>query len=599
MPVIRRQPWIWSRGTAAAFVLFGVLAAIAAALALLARWGGGRSAVRQEERFIAEKEDKEGEKEDKEGFTDCKSLTRDGQEVMECGPDRNFPGKLFFHDKSKSSKPNWDPAKGFQADGEFNGSDPYYLEKIEASGNNSALRLTINDDADESFQIWGNACAAGDCFGAGLMQHKFRADGAAEHAGTLTSQGLMVNGKMTVKKGDGNWNWLRVEGNHKDNVYLGSDGGNRGIWADGPRDFSIYNQGARGLSVKPNGVLEAPVQIQTNHVHAKGRQHLSADERMYLLPKDGVIVGKEWGGNGNLSVQGDQTIGGKLCLGGTCISEADIKGFGRDGTSGMTVKGPLVVNGPTAHAGQVVVGYPHTKPWGFNFGMHALNQVTGGWTHFPWADGRNYIRGELQVDGRTNINSSLQVNGELNVVGKVVTPAVQLGNKWVLSGDGDAHGNDYWLRLHNVQDGKTSTSFGNYVLKNGASGNGQFGGVAAGQFWSGSGAYHVGSDRRIKDDIREISAGDVAKFDKLRPVEYTLKADVNKEKHFGLVAQDVESTYPELVHDGPDGIKSINYSQITPLVVAKLQSMGERMQTEQLCVGDVCVTADDLRRLKG
>jgi len=35
-----------------------------------------------------------------------------------------------------------------------------------------------------------------------------------------------------------------------------------------------------------------------------GRMHITGNELLYLLHKNGVIVGKEWGGNGNLQVQG-------------------------------------------------------------------------------------------------------------------------------------------------------------------------------------------------------------------------------------------------------------------------------------------------------
>ena len=35
-----------------------------------------------------------------------------------------------------------------------------------------------------------------------------------------------------------------------------------------------------------------------------GRMHIHGEELLYLLNKDGVIIGKEWGGNGNLTVQG-------------------------------------------------------------------------------------------------------------------------------------------------------------------------------------------------------------------------------------------------------------------------------------------------------
>ncbi len=36
-----------------------------------------------------------------------------------------------------------------------------------------------------------------------------------------------------------------------------------------------------------------------------GRMHIHGPELLYLLNKNGVIIGKEWGGNGNLAVQGN------------------------------------------------------------------------------------------------------------------------------------------------------------------------------------------------------------------------------------------------------------------------------------------------------
>lgn len=60
-------------------------------------------------------------------------------------------------------------------------SDPYHLEKI-ISGGRSSLRLTINDDADEALEVWGNSCAVGNCGGPGARQHILQAEGTARHA---------------------------------------------------------------------------------------------------------------------------------------------------------------------------------------------------------------------------------------------------------------------------------------------------------------------------------------------------------------------------------------------------------------------------------
>lgn len=53
-----------------------------------------------------------------------------------------------------------------------NGSDDtdvYHMEKINAGPDINSLRLTINDNADEKFQIWGQSCDLGDCGGAGKL----------------------------------------------------------------------------------------------------------------------------------------------------------------------------------------------------------------------------------------------------------------------------------------------------------------------------------------------------------------------------------------------------------------------------------------------
>ena len=39
-------------------------------------------------------------------------------------------------------------------------------------------------------------------------------------------------------------------------------------------------------------------------IYNRGRMHIHGEELLYLLNKSGVIIGKEWGGNGNLTVEG-------------------------------------------------------------------------------------------------------------------------------------------------------------------------------------------------------------------------------------------------------------------------------------------------------
>jgi hypothetical protein len=45
--------------------------------------------------------------------------------------------------------------------------------------------------------------------------------------------------------------------------------------------------------------------LNGNTFYCGGRQHVHGEELLYILNKNGVLISKEWGGNGNLTVQGD------------------------------------------------------------------------------------------------------------------------------------------------------------------------------------------------------------------------------------------------------------------------------------------------------
>jgi hypothetical protein len=99
----------------------------------------------------------------------------------------NIQGRMHFKDSTFSKAGN-----------ATNSSDPYYLEKIADNPNTSSLRLTINDDNDESFQIWGGSCRVGNCGGPGEKLHSFDAQGGAYHKGDLTVGGKLCVGNVCV-----------------------------------------------------------------------------------------------------------------------------------------------------------------------------------------------------------------------------------------------------------------------------------------------------------------------------------------------------------------------------------------------------------------
>jgi hypothetical protein len=136
-----------------------------------------------------------------------RALVHDGGNVLTLNYNNDFAGvnvqssanitgnlnvgrRIYFSDSMMRNYPDW----------WANGSDPYYLEKVTNGGNNSALRLTINDDGDESFQIWGNACAIGNCGGQGHLCHAFWANGDAWHGRNVSANHFITRSDERLKE---------------------------------------------------------------------------------------------------------------------------------------------------------------------------------------------------------------------------------------------------------------------------------------------------------------------------------------------------------------------------------------------------------------
>ena len=61
-------------------------------------------------------------------------------------------------------------------------------------------------------------------------------------------------------------------------------------------------------------------------IKGAGRLHIGGEELLYLLNKKGVMIGKEWGGTGDLNVQGNVGVGGNSNLAGLATPLSIIKG---------------------------------------------------------------------------------------------------------------------------------------------------------------------------------------------------------------------------------------------------------------------------------
>ena len=150
-------------------------------------------------------------------------------------------------------------------------------------------------------------------------------------------------------------------------------------------------------------------------------------------------------------------------------------------------------------------------------------------------------------------------NGDTYHTGTTHTGKIQLGDKFLMSGIGDAQYNDEWLRLL------------------GPTGNAYSGGFAAGKLWSGTGNL-VGSDRRMKTDLRQLDSNNIlSKINKLKGYTYKLKLSEKDNRKYGLIAQEVQREFPELVEEGPNGLLSIDYSQMSALLIEAINEISKNL----------------------
>ena len=95
------------------------------------------------------------------------------------------------------------------------------------------------------------------------------------------------------------------------------------------------------------------------------------------------------------------------------------------------------------------------------------------------------------------------------------------------------------------------------------------------------GSINSTSDTLLKENVRLITSEEYDKIMNLTPKKYSFIDDATKKNHYGLIAQEVEEQYPLLVSeiddvlddDADTKIKTVNYMELIPLMISKMQKM--------------------------
>ena len=94
-----------------------------------------------------------------------------------------------------------------------------------------------------------------------------------------------------------------------------------------------------------------------------------------------------------------------------------------------------------------------------------------------------------------------------------------------------------------------------------------------------SGDLTINSDERLKDNIQPLGST-LNKLHQIEAKTYSLKKDEEHTPKIGVLAQEVQLVFPELVTEGADGILSVNYQGLVPVLINAINEQEVKMSEQ-------------------
>jgi len=104
------------------------------------------------------------------------------------------------------------------------------------------------------------------------------------------------------------------------------------------------------------------------------------------------------------------------------------------------------------------------------------------------------------------------------------------------------------------------------------------------------------SDQTLKNNIQDIDKTDWDRLIRVKPRKFRWKDQPDREV-YGFIAQEIQPIYPQMVNKSGK-LLTVDYQQMVPLLVDRVNTMGKQVQPNQLCIEGTCVTQKDLIALK-
>ena len=108
--------------------------------------------------------------------------------------------------------------------------------------------------------------------------------------------------------------------------------------------------------------------------------------------------------------------------------------------------------------------------------------------------------------------------------------------------------------------------------------------TTAGYFQSRPNSYGATSDANLKENIVDATPK-LADIKKIQVRNYNYKGQT--EKHIGVISQELETIFPGLVYDAPEGkpgdektVKAVKYSVFVPMLIKAIQELSATVDAQ-------------------
>jgi hypothetical protein len=108
--------------------------------------------------------------------------------------------------------------------------------------------------------------------------------------------------------------------------------------------------------------------------------------------------------------------------------------------------------------------------------------------------------------------------------------------------------------------------------------NVQVGGSGGVYLASGGTSWTSASDEILKN-INNVIGNAIDKLNTLRAVNFSWKSDTSNKENLGLIAQDVEAVFPQIVDTDKDGLMGVRYTELIPVLVKAIQEQQSQIET--------------------